>query len=166
MGNSSFFYQFDKFSNDKNCLTCYSDCVYSDGLYSRDYTVYSMNDFCGFSDIDFSNLDVLYSGTLVSESFISYDSFFKYTSFSLSDDFYSVPESESHNSLFSFYWVLASISCELVVLYFRSYVSNFNCYNSIQNVYRRYFPNGTNLDNIKSVLDNRIKNYNLLVKKK
>lgn len=175
-GNLSFEQQYNKFPNEQNVVSSYSSWVKEDdGMYKRDIVVYYSDKFTLeeleriVMNSDVSNLNVI--NTIVerknniSSQELSMDPYYKYTFYELSDDYYVVPETQSHNNYFTFIWFLITTASFLGVSYYRENISDFSYYNSVQEVYRRFLPNGDDINIMKKILDNKIGNYKLMVKK-
>ena len=174
-GDSSYERQYSEFSDERDILSSYSAWSFDDGMYSRQVDTY----YCdGLSlenvqdimrSLDFSNLEFR-SNSVQKREFVSpdelkKDSYCKYTYYNVSDEYYTVPESEIHNQYYTFYWVLITLIFELGVSYWGTFISDFSYYSSVEKLYRYYLPNGSDIDCMKDILKNRVDNYNLLVKK-
>ena len=176
-GNLSFEQQYERFDNEENIISSYSAWLLSDsGMYEREVTMYFADKFTLeeleriVMNFDVSNLNIIgkkiESRNKVSSDELLVDSYLKYTFYEVSDVFYTIPEAELHNSFLTFVWFLETVTCLFFASYWRSSISDFSYYKSVEEVYRYYLPNGSDIEVMKKILSDRIENYNLLVKKK
>lgn len=173
LGNISYEQQYDAF-DEVSTISSYSAWSRdSDGYYSRDVVVYYA-DMYSLDELD----EILLSGNISSDIFLkkiekrsslsSTDNvpYLKYTVYEEYETDSMVLETEKHNITYTVIWLLMTLFSEAAVAYWRDNYSDFSYYERVQDIYQKYLPNGSDVDVMKEILGNRVKNYELLKVKK